>query len=123
MSQITALNRYRSELELVGLGAVADGESGSEVALQVLHLLDVLQQLCVHRLLRRLQLLAPLALLRLALLRLLQTVLRSVLQLVLGEAGALLEEGVVDVHVHALEGHLGRGGSLVGLVTPENTPP
>ena len=92
---------------------VGDGESSSKVSSKVFHLLDVLKQLSIDALLHTLQLLSPLLLLRLARLHLLLSDLRGVLQLVLGELLAVLEEAVVDVGSHTVKGDAGGGGQDV----------
>lgn len=100
----------------MGPASVTKGESSSKVALKVLNLLDVLQELGIDGLLGGLQLLSPLVLLGLALLGLLESVLGSVLELVLGESGGLLEERVVNVDIDASKGDLGGGRKDIGGV-------
>ena len=95
---------------------VAEGESGSEVALEVLNGLDVLGQLGVDGLLHDLELGSPLGLGDLAFLNSLHSDVGGVLELVLGESLGFLEEGVIDVDGDASEGHLGGGGDDVGGV-------
>ncbi len=82
----------------------------------MLYLLDVVEELAVDCLLGGLEFLLELALSCLSGLNLLQPVLRGVFELVLAEPSALLEEGVVDVDVDAIEGDLGGSREDVGGV-------
>jgi len=97
-------------------GAVGESESGAQVALQVLDLLDVFQQLGIYCLLDCLQLVSPLGLGLLALLYLFDSDLGGILEFVLGVSLGLLEESIVDVGSDSVNANLGGGGDDVGGV-------
>lgn len=104
----------------MGLNAVGEGEAGRQVAAQLLHLLDVLHKLAIDSLLHALELASPLLSGSLALLGLFKSDLGGVLELVLGEAGLLLEESVINIGSDSSEVDFEGGGNDVGGVdSPE----
>jgi len=78
-------------------GVVGEGESGAEVALQMFDLLDVFQQFGIYCLLNSLKFVSPFGLSLLALFYLFDSVLGSILELVLGVSLGLLEESIINV--------------------------
>lgn len=80
----------------------------------MLNLLNVLQELCVDALLDGSEFLSPLLLVGFACLSKLHSVLGGVLELVLGESLAPLEEGVIDVGSHTVKGDASGGSQDVG---------
>ena len=95
---------------------VGDGESGSEIALEVLHFLDLLDQLGVDIFLNALELGSPLAFGLLAFLNLLLSVFGGILELILGVSASTLEERVVNVTSDTLYGNLLGSGNHVGRI-------
>lgn len=105
-----------SELDFVRSEAVGQGESGSEISLKVLNFLDLFKELSINVLLDALEFGSPFAFSLFAFLDFLHSVLRGVLELVLGVSASALEERVVDVSVDTFDGHLLGSGNHVGGV-------
>ena len=80
-------------------GVVGEGESGAEVALQVFDLLDVFQQLGIYCLLDSFKFVSPFGFSLFALFYLFDSVLGSILELVLGEPPSLLEERIINIQL------------------------
>ena len=98
-----------SKSEFMRSDPTGKGESGREIAAQLINLLDVGDQGSIHSLLSGLSLGFPLSLSVLAFFSVFGSGLGGILQLVLGESHLLLEEGVVDVHGHTVQGNSGAG--------------
>lgn len=104
----------------MGSNAVGEGEAGGQVTAQLLHLLDVLHKLGIDSLLHALKLASPLLSGSLAFLSLFKSDLGGVLELVLGEAGLLLEESVINIGSDTSEVDFqGSGNDVGGVDSPE----
>ena len=91
----------------MGSAAVAQGKSSLQISFEVLNFLYVGDQSAVDGLLDVLQLSLPLAVFLVSSLNFLGSVLRCVLELVLGVPSGAFEERVVNVDVDSSERNLG----------------
>lgn len=97
-------------------GSVRKGETGRKVTLEVLHLLDVFNQLWVNWFLNTFKFSFPLPLGLLSFFSFLKSVLRSVLKFILCEASSLLEESIVNVGCDTVKRNFLRSGKDISRV-------
>jgi len=100
----------------VGFNSVADGESSSEEALEMLNFANVSEKSAINTLLDSFKLSSPFSLSLLVSFNSFQSKFRGILKLVLGESAVIFKETVINVGIDSSEGNSGGGSNHVSGV-------